>query len=379
MTANMAANTTAKISALISALTISSVAMTPVAACTDFVVSSTDGSMVEGRTMEWAEDLKSQIVLHPRGENRTSNAPDGKSGISWKSKYGFLGVNGYGLDITLDGMNEKGLSMSALWLPGSEYQNVVSGQENKALCVLDIGTWVLGNFATVTEAESAITKVIVWAESREELGGAKPTLHIALHDPQGQNAVIEFVDGQQKIYENPNGVLTNAPTFDWHITNLRNYIQVSAQTPAQREFKGTVLSPPGNGGGFLGIPGDWTPPSRFVRATAMLAFACPADDAPAAVNLAQHVLNAVDIPLGDVRVDNAHHDYTQWAVIKDMASNVFYYRSYDDLTLRAIDLKRLDFGGGKAAGAGGGSSLKSIPIAPAAGKGTIADVTSSLQ
>ena len=178
-----------------------------------------------------------------------------------------------------------------------------------------------------------------------QLSGALPTMHFALHDQQGHSAVVEFIKGSMKIYDNPNGVLTNAPAFDWHMTNLCNYLTVNPANPRPLIIEGTVLSPPGQGSGFLGIPGDWTPPSRFVRTTAMLHYAKPAVDAVHGINLAEHILNSVDIPVGAVRPtdgDINKSDYTQWVIIKDLTNKILYFRSYENLTLRSVDLSKLN-------------------------------------
>lgn len=310
-------------------------------ACTDFVVKAEDGSYVCGRSMEFGIALNSKLFSHARGEVRTSSTPDGKAGIKWTSKYGYVALDGVGLGICVDGMNEKGLSCGFLWFPGAKYQSVDANNDAN-IFACDLGDWILGNFATVEEVKAAISKTRVWCKFVPELG-QEPPVHVALHDALGHNLVIEFIDGEQKIYDNPNGVLTNAPSFDWQTTNLKNYIQVSAANPQPLQVQGTVLAPPGQGSGFLGIPGDWTPPSRFIRSTAMLHFAKTPADHREAVNLSEHILNAVDIPRGDVRpTDNgvANADYTQWAVIKDLTNRVLYFRDYGNLTLRSIDLKK---------------------------------------
>ena len=104
------------------------------------------------------------------------------------------------------------------------------------------------------------------------------------------------------------------------------------------------MAPVGQGSGFLGIPGDWSPPSRFVKTATYLRFAKETANSLEAVNLAEHFLNAVDIPLGEVRDPGKDTgDYTQWVVIKDLTQKVFYFRSYGDLVLKMIDLKKLNF------------------------------------
>jgi choloylglycine hydrolase len=333
-------------------------ASAPGDACTDFQLKTIDGTTLNGRSMEWAEDMHSQLVLRPCGEERQSTAPGGAQGLKWTSKYGYVGANIYGLDAYVDGMNEEGLSFGLLWLPGyTKYQDVSPEQAKSALTVLNLGSWLLGNFVTVDEVKTAIGKVRVWSDAVAGFPGV-PTAHLALHDASGKSIVIEFVDGQQKIYDNPVRVLTNAPPFDWQMINVKNYLKISPYNAEPIKVNGTVLVSPGQGTGFLGVPGDWTPPSRFVRTVAILGFALPVKTAPEGVNLAEHVLNAVDIPKGDIRetVNGKDYcDYTQWIVIKDMTNRVFYFRSYDNLTLRSVDLKKLDF---KA-----GAKSSNIPIA----------------
>jgi choloylglycine hydrolase len=216
--------------------------------------------------------------------------------------------------------------------------------------------WILGNFRTVDEVKKAIREVRVWASVVPELNVAPP-VHFAVHDAEGNNIVIEFIKGEVNIYDNPIGVMTNAPTFDWHLTNLRNYVNLTSQNAGPLTVKDTTLTPTGNGSGMLGVPGDWTPPSRFVRAVMFVHFADPVKSALDGVGLAAHILNTVDIPHGTIAEkgnDSPLVDYTQWVEIKDLTNRVLYVRDYKDLSLRAIDLKRLDFAPG--------AKTKSIPL-----------------
>ncbi|HEY9788198.1 MAG TPA: linear amide C-N hydrolase [Candidatus Obscuribacterales bacterium] len=309
--------------------------------CTDFRIKARDGSVVVGRSMEFALDLKARICSHPRGEKLEGAAANG---AKWTSVYGFLACECLDGPHVVDGFNEKGLSVGLLWHPGCAYETATSAVS--AVEVTQLGAWILGNFSTVSELREALKGVAVLAAEIPGLPEVPP-LHVAVHDATGSSIVIEFVEGEKKIHDNPNGVLTNAPTFDWHITNLRNYLNLNPSNPGARVLAGMVLEPPGQGGGLLGIPGDWMPASRFVRATAMLAFARQPATADDGVTLAGHILNAVDIPLGDVR-DNAEQlmDFTQWIVIKDLRNKKLYFRSYDSLSMCCIDLNDIDLGAG---------------------------------
>src|SRR5581483_5533427 len=189
--------------------------------------------------------------------------------------------------------------------------------------------------------------------------------------------VIEYLDGQLHLYDNPVGVLTNSPQFEWHLTNLRNYINLTNINVAPLKLGDLVLEPFGQGTGLLGIPGDYTPPHRFIRAVALAFSSVPPDTAAEGANLAFHILNAVDIPIGIVAekvpaptsapgtptpaataeagatatpttgaaASALEYDFTQWATVSDLTNKIYYFRSYKNLAIRQVDLKQLAFTG----------------------------------
>ncbi len=315
-------------------------------ACTDFQVRTTGGDFIIGRSMEFAVDLKPHIFIKPRGEKEAGGAPGGEHGLVWSSKYGYAAVDAFGMaGVAIDGLNEAGLSVEGLWLAEAAYQSVSKRQRNRAVHIGRLGAWILGNFNNVTEVKEAVKNIRVWADAVAGINMVPP-VHFAVHDAEGGNIVIEFIAGEIKVYNNPVGVLTNSPSFDWHIENLRNYVNLKAENAGPMTIGGIVVKPAGQGSGLSGIPGDWTPPSRFVRAAMLANFSDRPKDAAAGVNLAAHILNAVDIPGGAIKngeKNNAANDHTQWAVIKDLKNRILYVRDYTDLSLRAIDLKKFSF------------------------------------
>ena len=344
----------------------------PSRACTDFRLNAADGTVVVGRSMEWGVDLKSQVNKHPRGATVQSQAPGSVPGLKWTSKYGYLAVDGGSSGPTLDGMNEQGLSIGFLWLPGSKYHEISKEDESHAISLLDFGDWLLGNFSSVDEAKAAVKDVRVWAPSLKEWGGI-PTIHVSLHDAGGKSAVFEFTDGALKIFDNPQGVLTNAPTFDWQCKNLENYFGLTPYSDKGAFFNLPGAKLVGQGGGLIGLPGNPLPSSRFIHTAAYKAFAKQPADSKNAVVLAQHILNSVDIPLGVVRTtggDDQHSDFTQWILIKDLKNKAFHYRSYSDISLHTIHLDQLEL---EASASG---KRKSIPIA---GETFFCDMTSLLR
>ena len=129
--------------------------------------------------------------------------------------------------------------------------------------------------------------------------GFVPGVHYILTDARGRGSVVlEYVGGELKIHPNPLGVMSNSPTFDWHMINLSNYVNMTVSNVPKLDVAGTELKGLGQGSGMLGIPGDFTPPSRFVRAVAFSKSALPVLTAREGVLQAFHILNQFDIPRG---------------------------------------------------------------------------------
>jgi choloylglycine hydrolase len=323
--------------------------------CTDFLLQAADrdNSVVVGRSMEFGEDLGSQILVGGRGTKKQGGAPDSPmGGMSWTAKYGYVGLNVAGLGLKhliCDGMNEKGLSIGALWLPGfTEYRPAVTNKA-QALDVKHFTNWVLGNFATVAEVEAGLTGVQIWGNA--SLSTQVP-MHFSIHDASGTSMVIEFLaeNPQGKVQPNTVGVLTNAPPFAWQLTNIGNYVGLSPVDAAPMTIGGIPYPPPGHGSGMRGVPGDSTPPSRFLRILFQKQFATQPANNTDAISQALHLLNTVDIPLGtsaaqqEQKPSKGNDDYTQWAVVKALTARTFSYRTAANPTLMQINLAALDFG-----------------------------------
>jgi choloylglycine hydrolase len=169
-----------------------------------------------------------------------------------------------------------------------------------------------------------------------------------VHDETGTSIVIEYVGGKLNVHDNPLGVMSNSPSFDWHMTNLRNYVNMSVNNAPPAKIGSVTLLPLGMGSGMLGVPGDFTPPSRFVRAAIYSASALPSATSDEAVNQAFHILNQFDIPKGAARDHekdehgNVVADYTLWTSANDLKNRRFFIRTYDNSQIRSIDLMSQD-------------------------------------
>ena len=173
------------------------------------------------------------------------------------------------------------------------------------------------------------------------------TVHWRMADITGKQIVLEIVDGQPNFYENTLGVLTNSPGFEWHMTNLNNYINLYSGTTNPRTLGNIKLSSFGAGSGFLGIPGDITPPSRFIRAAFYQTSSPQKETAIEAVIQSFHILNNFDIPIGiefsESETPTDIPSATQWTSSTDLTHRVIYYRTMYNSDIRCIDLKAIDF------------------------------------
>lgn len=316
-------------------------------ACTDFRTTANDGTVIITRTLEFAMDLNSHLISSPRGRSFYTTGPDNKPGMAWKAKYGYVAFDALNTGIAIDGMNEKGLSYEALYLPSfAQYQTVPAGTNKQTLPYIYLGDWILSNFETTDQVRQALPAIFVFAQTIPGQGDMIFPLHFAVYEFNGKGIVVEYVGGKLNIYDNDIGVMTNSPSYDWHLTNLKNYIHLAPVNPPPVVADGVTFAATGQGFGMIGLPGDISPPSRFVKMAVLSQVAVKADDGLGALNLAEHIINNVDIPRGLVREPQSGkytNDITQWTVFKDLTHKIFYYRTYGDLSLHAVSLAKVDF------------------------------------
>jgi len=341
--------------ALVAAATFALATLVPpdAQACTTFRIRSVDGAILIGRSMELGMPLDSQVMVVPRGLTLSATKPDGKPGTTWVVTYGFAGMNTLGVDISTDGMNEAGLSVGTLYIPEFvQYQPFPAQGGTEAVSNLELSNWLLSRFATVDEVRAALPNIVVY-DLVMPPAGAQP-LHWAIFDAQGGAIVVEYVGGTLRIHDNPIGVLTNSPNFEWHQTNLRNYVNLTNQNVEPLKLGNVEITQIGQGSGLIGIPGDYTPPARYVRATALAWSSAPATTAVEGANVAFHILNAVDIPVGAVAqkipgkngaAPKLAYEMTQWATVHDVTNRLLYFRTYGNMAVRKVDLRKVDLAG----------------------------------
>lgn len=317
-------------------------------ACSEFVLKSTDEIRVSGRTMDWSADLSSSFVVVPRNQKICSSIDSCyddsiEEGMTWKNLYGYIGINLYNTSIIADGLNEHGLSVSFLFLNKVQFPTKRC-KNKKNISMVHLVPYLLGKCRNIEEIKDSLYDLNICGL---HVLGLKQNqgVHIIAHDKHGHNIVLEPERGKIIQYYDENAtVLTNSPFLHWHLDNLSNYCNITnmnishdSQWPAF-----------GNGSGMLGLPGDSTPPSRFIRMAVLRRYSPICEDANEAVQQAFHIINRITFVNGEVNNSingETSSDYTQWEVVRDHINKMYYFRSNQNQSIRAIDLKEIDFSG----------------------------------
>ncbi|MDQ0505168.1 choloylglycine hydrolase [Xanthobacter agilis] len=313
-------------------------------ACTRAVYLGGEGMVVTGRSMDWSEDMRSNLWAFPAGITR--NGAAGANTPKWVAKYGSVIASGYDVG-TADGMNEKGLVANLLYLAESQY---ATPNGRPALSISLWAQYVLDNFATVTEAVEALAKEPFVVVTSVLPNGRAAQLHLAISDPSGDSAIFEYLDGKLVIHHGRQyQVMTNSPSYDQQLA-LDSYWE---------EIGGTVF-----------LPGTFRAADRFARASFLIK-ALPTKAEPAiitavpdhsyanqAVGSVASVMRAVSVPLGFIEPGSPNIASTLWRTVSDQKNRVYFFDSatspntfwvpLDDLDLKpGAPVKKLPLTGGK--------------------------------
>lgn len=300
-------------------------------ACSRILYETGTGGYIVGRTMDWSDtSIKVGFWVFPRG--MAQNGAAGKAPIQWTSKYGSVIISGYDAG-TNEGMNEKGFVANMLYLAEAEYGD--PAQTGKP--TLSVGAWgqyFLDNFATVKEAVEAMKDDPFTLVSPLLPNGRPATLHLAISDPSGDSAILEYIGGKLIIHHSRDyKVMTNSPTFDQQLALNAYWDQI---------------------GGSKFLPGTINAADRFVRLSYNLKSSPKYADPKMAVASVFSQIRTISTPLGMADPSRPNIAPTLWRSVLDQEAKVYYFETALMPAVMWVDLKKIDFQKG--------SGVRNIPI-----------------
>lgn len=304
--------------------------------CTAMTVQAPQNHLFFGRTMDFSYPLDPKLYVFPKGY-RWSNA---LKTYRLENRYRIMGI---GQDISpvifADGVNEAGFAAAALYFPGYAQYDSYDRTNSSALPIaaLELVNFLLGQCGSVAQAVSMLRRIQIVGVTDAVTSSVAP-LHWMIADKSGKCMVIEKTADGLHLIDNPIGILSNSPDFYWHMTNLRNYMNVAPGQQPETEWEAVRLTPFGQGAGTFGLPGDYTPPSRFVRTAYQKFHTAVPENEREAVVACFHILDSVSIPKGAVMTSRGTADYTQYTSFINIASGEYFFKTYDNGQITGVKM-----------------------------------------
>ena len=287
-----------------------------------------------GRTLDYEISYNEGVTITPR------NFPLKFIKVkNMKSHHAMIGmatvVDNYPL--YYDATNEEGLSMAGLNFPdNADYKPEVARMDN--ISPFEFIPWILGQCATVEEAKNLMADMnLVKINFSEELPLAP--LHWMISDKE-KSITVESVKEGLKIYDNLVGVLTNNPPFDMQMFHLNNYMSLSKENPSNNFARGLDLSIYSRGMGALGLPGDLSSMSRFVKATFTKMNSCSGTSESESISQFFHILGSVEQQRGCVVLGDGQYEVTIYTSCCNTDKGIYYYTTYENNQITGIDMYR---------------------------------------
>ena len=289
-------------------------------ACSRVVYLGPDGTVITARSMDWANDIHTDLWAFPRGMKRDGAA--GPKSIQWTSKYG--SVISAGFDVaTADGMNEKGLVTSLLYLVESEYVKPTSDDKRQPIAISAWAQYVLDNYATVAEAVAAIKQEPFYVLPMMTPDGKPGHMHLAISDPTGDSAIFEYIGGKLVIHHGREfQVMCNSPVYD----------QQLALSKYGEQIGGTVM-----------LPGTNRSADRFARLSFYIGAVKKTVDINEAVATSFSIIRNASVPIGIRTPGQPNISQTLWRTVSDHKNRRYYFESTRSPNVFWVNLADMDF------------------------------------
>lgn len=336
--------------------------------CTSLLYLDANDRAYLGRTLELSLELPYQVAFFPLKAQHTV-AVEGHPAFTWAARHCAIAVTmpavppatGAALGPTdlkvVEGLNDAGLTFSTQSYPQASGRQTPLDTHRPAISAADLGLFVLSQYASVAEVKAALADLQIVLERIPILGGLEMPFHYAVHDTSGASLVIEFHRGVRALYDNPVGVMTNAPQFSWHLTNLDNYTFLSNVDRSRARFMNYDAEQPGSGIAKAGLPATDSSVDRFIRAVFYAQFAEKQSDPDKAVQMVAHIMNNFDRPKGITidppelgsghlhvvgqTLDSVPTEFTSWTSLTDLGRRKFFLRDSGGMNYVCLDLVKL--------------------------------------
>lgn len=285
-----------------------------------------------GRTLDYEHSYEDEVTITPRNYVFQFRHMERMA-----RHYAMIGVAYVVRNYPLyyDAINERGLGMAGLNFVGNAfYSGVEKGKDN--IASFEMIPWILGQCASVKEAGILLGRMnVVNTPFSDELPPAQTHWIIA---DRYEAITVEAVAGGLKIYDNPVGILTNNPPFDEQMFQLNNYMNLSAASPQNRFSDKLNLQCYSRGMGAMGLPGDLSSQSRFVRAAFVKMNSVSGDTEDESVSQFFHILGSVDQQRGCCKLDDGQYEVTLYTSCCNTDKGIYYYTTYDNSQITAVYL-----------------------------------------
>ena len=294
-----------------------------------------------GRNLDVERSYNERVVVTPRNFNLKMRCVE-----ALKHHYAIIGMATVIDDFPLyfDATNETGLSIAGLNFPENADYKPINNKLNN-ITPFEFIPYILGKCKNIKEVEKELKNINLVNVSFNKNLPLSP-LHFIISD-KTKSITVESVKDGLKIYENPVGVLTNNPTFDYHLINLNNYMSLSEEMSKNNFSNKLNFNNYSLGLGALGLPGDFSSASRFIKATFVKYKSKSGNCENESVTQFFHILDSVAMPKGCVLMKNGEYEYTRYSSCCNADKGIYYYKTYDDFNIKKININSFDLDNNK--------------------------------
>ena len=299
--------------------------------CTSITLVNKDAYF--GRNLDLEYSFGERVIITPRNYAFRFR----RHGEAMKHHYAMIGMAtaAEGYPLYAEAANEKGLYMAGLNFPGNAfYKDCEEGKDN--ITPFELIPWILGQAATALEAKELISRLnIINIAFAENMPLAPLHWHIADRE---RAFVMEQTEAGLRLFDDPVGVLTNNPTFDFHLMNLNQYMNLSPKREETGFSDKAGLKPFGEGMGAIGLPGDSSPASRYIKAAFLKLNSVCGEDECSSVSQFFHILDSVAMVRGSVITESGNNDITTYSCCINGSRGIYYFKTYENNRIQAVRL-----------------------------------------